>query len=402
MKFTTLFILIVLSINSFGQTNELKTSDIVPFTSTIEISNGKVTGTGAEKLENEIKTSQFFMLGEEHFSPQISQLTNVLLPIFKRNGYDNFALEVGPLSAKKLQTKIKIHSSLFEFNHSFYSKYNEIPIPFFDGTLDEVFLKTALNNNFKLWGLDQEYLSAHLFLIDDIYQLSSDKRLLKTFYDQAKTFIKEEFNKENEDEDYPTFTNLLNAEEIKQFFNKCKSKKQKEIISEIIKSWEIYKLNETKEYNTSNVTRMENMKRNFAYDYKNAQKNNNLPKVLIKTGAMHLGYGKSWLGIYDLGNMVNELAYFNNTKSTSINCFSRYSENEDGSIYDFKDDEYGKNLSLILELATKDKWTLLDTKKIIELSRKRKVKLNNDLDFILSRYDYILFAPLKTKMKKNY
>lgn len=40
-------------------------------------------------------------------------------------------------------------------------------------------------------------------------------------------------------------------------------------------------------------------------------------------GAMHLGWGRSGLGIYDLGNMLNELAMFNTTRAASINCLSR-------------------------------------------------------------------------------
>jgi hypothetical protein len=151
-----------------------------------------------------------------------------------------------------------------------------------------------------------------------------------------------------------------------------------------------------------NQVRMEYMKRNFSNNYKIAQKKDSFPKVLIKMGSMHLGWGKSWLGIYDLGNMINELANYNDTKSVSINCFSRYIEEENGTISDYMSDQEGKKLSLILELATKDSWTLVDNKKIIELTRNRKIKLNNDLNFLLSRYDYILFAPLKTKVKYNY
>jgi hypothetical protein len=119
-------------------------------------------------------------------------------------------------------------------------------------------------------------------------------------------------------------------------------------------------------------------------------------------GSMHLGWGKSWLGIYDLGNMIGELAHFNDTKSISVNCFSRYIEEKNGTIYDYMSDQDGKNLSLILDLASKDNWTLVDNKKIIEVASKRKIKLNNDLTFLISKYNYILFAPLKTLVENNY
>lgn len=65
-------------------------------------------------------------------------------------------------------------------------------------------------------------------------------------------------------------------------------------------------------------------------------------------------------------------------------------------------DEEGKNLFLILELATKDIWMLIDCQKILGLARNKKVKLHSDLSFLLFRYNYIVLAPLKTKVKTNY
>lgn len=64
-------------------------------------------------------------------------------------------------------------------------------------------------------------------------------------------------------------------------------------------------------------------------------------------------------------------------------------------------DEEGKNLFLILELATKDIWMLIDCQKILGLARNKKVKLHSDLSFLLFRYNYIVLAPLKTKVKQT-
>ena len=70
-------------------------------------------------------------------------------------------------------------------------------------------------------------------------------------------------------------------------------------------------------------------------------KTDSLPKVFVKMGSMHIARGQNWLGIYDLGNMIKELSYFNGTESTSINCFARFSQDNDGTIYDYLDDEDG-------------------------------------------------------------
>jgi hypothetical protein len=398
MKYIISILFIVISTESFGQTNEIKSSDITSFTYPFNIENNKLIGLGADTLKNVIRESQFFMLGEEHFSPQISELTNVLLPYFSSNGYKNFALEVGPFTAKIIQREIKFKKSLYQFNSSFYAKYKDVPIPFFDGTKDDEFIKTALKNNFKLWGLDQEYITAPLFLLDEINRNAKDSISTKELYNNAKEYLTQQLRSFNSEKENQYFEMFDNDNDFTKYIKQCNNPKQKEIIEALSISMDIYK---QQNWN-GNQVRMEYMKRNFSNNYKIAQKKDSFPKVLIKMGSMHLGWGKSWLGIYDLGNMINELANYNDTKSVSINCFSRYIEEENGTISDYMSDQEGKKLSLILELATKDSWTLVDNKKIIELTRNRKIKLNNDLNFLLSRYDYILFAPLKTKVKYNY
>lgn len=104
MKHIFSILFIAFSIKAFGQTNELKSSDIISFAYSFKIENNQLIGAGADTLKKAIRESQFFMLGEEHFSPQISELTNIILPYFSSNGYKNFALEVGPFTAKIIES----------------------------------------------------------------------------------------------------------------------------------------------------------------------------------------------------------------------------------------------------------------------------------------------------------
>lgn len=183
-------ILFFISFNVFSQKNDLIIADLKPLSYSFKIENNKVIGPGADTLKSIIERSQFFMLGEEHRSPQISKLTNILLPYFANAGYDNFALEVGPFTADIIGKEIKKNNSLYGFNYSFYLENNDIPIPFFDGKDDDEFIKTASKNKFKLWGLDQEYLTAPLFLLDEVFKKSANKDLTKDAYLKAKAYLK--------------------------------------------------------------------------------------------------------------------------------------------------------------------------------------------------------------------
>lgn len=147
---------------------------------------------------------------------------------------------------------------------------------------------------------------------------------------------------------------------------------------------------------------MQYMKYQFGRNYKTTSKTDSLPKVFVKMGSMHLARGKNWLGVYDLGNMLKELAYFNGTQSTSINCFARFSKNTNGVVFDYLDDEHGKLYRPILELAEKDKWVLIETKPILELVKNKKLILNNNLKVLITEFDFVLFSPTRSEVKPNY
>lgn len=393
-------ILLNLSNSLFAQ-NELKSSDISKYAEIFEISNNELIGRGGETLLKEISESQFFLLGEQHYSPPISELTNLLLPILASDSYDNFVVELGPNSGKKMIEVLKSESTLYNFNSNFYNNFNEIPFPFFYSKKSEIFLKTALKNNFNIWAIDQEYFSSHLFLINEIYKLSNEKNSIKSSFDKAKRFLKEEFDKKSEQENYPMFTNLLKSKIVKSYFDKCNTVGQQKIISDLKSSWQIYAYREKGKRDSSNFTRMKYVKQNFGKHYKVAEQTDSLPKIFIKMGAIHLAKEKNSIGISDLGVLIRELSYFNNTKSTTINCFSRYTEKDNGEISDYLDTSSGKELKQILELAKTDKWVLINTKPILDFVNEKAIILNNSLNNLLSGYDYILLSPIRGKLELN-
>lgn len=375
----------------------LTMSDVSDYTYTFKIVDGNLIGKGAEVLRQKIEQSQFTMLGEEHYSPQISELTNALLPIMAKSGYKYFAVETGSHSAEKLVTEIKNHNSLFDFNSSFLEKYNWKPIPFFDGKEDEIFLKTALRQGLEVWGIDQEYISSQLFLIDDIYELSTNKDSIYEDYLNAKQYLEEQFSmliKKNS----PVFENLLNSFVLDKFFKTTNTEKQQDIIKDLVASWKIYS-----EKGYANITnRMEYMKNRFSEKYRSVSVCHFTPKVFLKMGSIHLGYGKNWLGVYDLGNMIHELAQFNGTKSISLTCFPRYTLNKDGSIEDTMNDEDGVTYYPVLNFAEKDKWVIIDTFPIREIIINKSIELHENLEMLIFHYDFIIFTPTKTNVTPNY
>lgn len=396
-------ILLCITSVSLSAQEKITAADLAQFNHYFELKNDKFSGEGAQLLLSRMAESQFTMLGEQHGIAEISQLTNALLPHLAIQGYKNFVVEVGPKSTERMVTEIKEKGQLYDFNSKYFMETRGVPFVFFDGKEDETFLKTALKNNFKLWGIDQEFLYSYAFFFDQIYDLSKNKAQIAPFYKEAKSFLLEEFKKYAEEDGYKMFDRLLNNEKIKSFFEKAGPDHQeiKTIIGSVIKSWEIYALYDNKKYALNNSTRMAYMKSNFGKNYRQMESKNKMPKVFFKMGAVHLSNGINSLGLYDMGNMIKELSYFNDTKALSIICAPRFQYEKDGTISDNINEEEPE-LIPVYQNAKKELWTLVDNKSIENYYKGRKVKLSEALKNQISKYDFTLIPPASHNMQPNY
>lgn len=400
MEKTFCYLLIFMSSLVYSQ-KELMSTDIDKFCYTFKIENEKIIGNGYKILNDHISKSQFVLLGEQHFASEISLLTNSLIPILYNNQFKYFVAEIGPNSSKKLVSQIQENGQLFDFNTKYYDLTGEIPIPFFDGKEDELFLKTALKNNFQILGVDQEYQTAPFFLFDEILRLSKNNKNIFPAYEHATKFMLTEFKEYWKDSKYKIFDKYINSSEINTFFeltDKNNAEIQK-IISDIKISWNIYLQNEKGFYKNGWDQRIKNMKFNFSNHYKNVSKKDVIPKMFVKMGAVHLSNGLNNYGYYDLGNMVKELSNFNQTKSTSLICIPRFYI-EDNQIKDELNTE--DPLYIVLEKGNKEEWTLVDNIELLNYCYKEKIKINSELKKELEKFDFILIPPLVNPMKMNF
>ena len=400
MKETFSLLLILLSSFIYSQ-KELVSTDLDSFCYKFKIENEKIVGNGYEILSNKISESQFILLGEQHYASEISLFTNSLISILSKNNFKYFVVEIGPNSSKKLVSEFQKKGELFNFNTKYNDLTGEIPIPFFDGKEDEIFLKTALKNDFQICGIDQEYQTAQFFLFDEILKLSKNKKNILPAYENANKFMLAEFKQNWKDSKHKIFEKYINSIEINTFFELTDKKNDavQKIISDLKISWNIYLQNEKGLYQDGWIQRIQNMKINFSKYYKSAEKNDDLPKMFVKMGAVHLSNGLNSFRYYDLGNMIKELSNFNQTKSTSIKCMPRFYM-EDNQIKDEINTQ--DPLNIILEKGNKEEWTLLDNVALLNYCYNEKIKLNLELKTELERFDFILIPPLINPMKMNF
>jgi len=97
------------------------------------------------------------------------------------------------------------------------------------------------------------------------------------------------------------------------------------------------------------------MRKNFINHYNQAAKTWKNPKVFIKIGNKHASYTLISNGYYDIGALTEEISIINSAESTNIVCENRYLEGED---------LIGEGNKLFLQFAKRDKWTLIDLKRL--------------------------------------
>lgn len=382
---------------SKAQDNQI-TRELANYAYRFRMQHGKLSGKGYEYLKNKIDNHQFVLLGENHSSSKLSQLLAILIPELSEKGFQHLALEVGPISALRLQSyqsKADIQQALIDLNRKFYN--GRYPIPFFTTKEDAQFLAAALNQNWKLWGLDQEYNNGNEFLFDELFSTIKDEvkqEQIKPLKEAAVRRIAE--IKRTDDKPECTF---LTDTIIGSYFVAFESGNTRalEIIDATRKSWKIYCSYAEKKYKENNEERAKYMIQNFMMNYNiSLGSGQHLPKVFIKLGHGHVTIGKSPLGVEDVGMMAHQLAIKNGTKCLHIAQRQRYVKGKLGLRQDYM--KYSKDIAPILKLARKKEWVVIDLGEFKK--NKSDIILTKGVQKEIERYDILLLTPTDKRGRK--
>lgn len=358
------------------------------------ITNNHLVGPGADSLKKYISTSQFFLIGEEHDMVELQKFTACIMPFLKNSGYKYFAVEIGPEAAKTLTSIYHKKESLKAFNTEYIINMVEGPFGFFDGKDEEVLLDSALNNGLSLWGIDFENYNASLFILDELYNQSDKDKAITDAYQKAYEYVIKGYANKKNNINYSLQNNLLNSILIKSFFNLLPDKEAtRKLIYNLTLSWKIYEAEGMNNW----YPRMNNMKKNFIKLYKEAAKKEDLPKVVIKLGAVHTARGTSSSGFQEVGNTIYELANYNSTKSFSVISFARYRIDQEGNLTD----ELEPEDEALLKYTTKDSWSLINLKQLFIDGWQGKIKLSPSMQDYIKKYDMMLIPPATKRMEPN-
>lgn len=378
------------------------------------IENQMIQGTGFPVWKNMINQSQFIMFGERHSSEATSKLINAILPLMDSVGFNHFALEVGPYSAKKLEKlstpPMHTETQLREFM-STYSQEEEhqIPIPFFQSKVDAQFLQTAREQDMQLWGLDQEYFASTQYLMDDLLQMvqeDPDFPQIQREHELAEEVVAQWYDKEESaDDDFDVFGAIQKEEAVQQYLARFRERSNtRQIIIDMEISWDIY----SRWRKDSHADRISYMRSNFMKNYNRALKEEATPKVFAKFGGLHASKILTG-GCYDLGDLMYQLSIKNGTEASIINTWHRYYIDDEGVEIDYMDKykNYYSRFKDLMSFAKKDAYTIINLKQIRQDIESGHVALPTNGDYhklkaLIEGYDYQLILPLdKASLRFN-
>ena len=336
-----------------------------------DIEDGKFTGLGAEFLLKEFEKSQYVLIGEYHFSPQIAKFTHAAIQILDEYGFSNMALEIGRHALKDLVNQMdgKNPEDVRQKLKSYYDQYGyydedgelEFTLPFLESEEDAIFFGEALKRDWNIYGLDQEYMHGFVPAIDIMYKkLSEDDKA------QYATLIKEvrdSLNSYNIQQSNGVKTMWLSLKSDSKFFHLLEILKNteanKEHVDDLIQSINIYSAPDLyAQYYEGFNERLKLKKRQLNkqmiqhnFDLKN-------DKLLLKYGGLHTAKGSSKWECMDIGNTFAELALLNGNESLHLYFKSRFDRSE-GEDYDAAANKKTKYYELI-KLGKKNKWIAID------------------------------------------
>ena len=379
------------------------------------LEDGRLKGAGADLLFKEAEAAQFFLIAEDHGIMELPQLTAALFRQIKSFGYDHFATEAGPITARlleRLATSPRSQQDFADFNQR-----NPFTLPFYFWKEEVGLLETVVNSPGRktkmIWGLDQEFILStklHLKRLVELAPNRQARRVVEEYNQKAQT----EFGRMVESKN-PSIVFLASATEddfkkLSAALNAKPGSEAAEILDELKVSWEIYTKQFRGQVYEANNQRAQLIKSHFMRYYNEAlREEKSPPKVLFKFGMNHMMRGRNFINVFDVGSLVPHLAFTNGSKSFHLlvmgangtqNAYLPFVGNEadKNKKYDvvktLKDYASADVKPLIASAAEDKSWVVIDLRPLHPLLTNRKLgKIDKGLEELIWGYDAVLIIP---------
>jgi len=399
---------------SFSQ-DSLSIKVLEPLTHTFTIEDGRLKGTGADFLRKEIATAQFTMLGEYSDSKRISEFTRALIPEVDELGYKMIVLDIGPIAGNILNRMSKNPDAVVNSLESLNQKYmikeqGEIytSIPNFEHEEDALIIKKAGEHGLSIIGIARESFDGLSMLIDEMFTNFSveDQKKYQNIYEDGRNTLKKYYAERNGDlMKFPA--TVRESIPVKKFLVAAAAEvKNATIIEAFHYSLVLCEMYAKKQFYDKNILQTKNEKRILRRELEAKGFDINKDKMLLKMDMDDLSKGFQGSTCYGVGNMVNELARYNDQKAFNIGFVKRYHQKEGQLIDQLQDvdDFTTKQLKAIMQMGQTDQWVVIDLRPLISgyYYWPQKYLVDRGIEDLMKRYDVVVIPKTELVPKVNY
>jgi hypothetical protein len=387
MKLFIVITVLLISSKTFGQ-DSLVTYMAKKNLTTFTKEGKSFSGEGWNKIMGQAQASDFVLVGEDHFTNEIPYFFSALTSQIK---FDNFFCEIDPYLANILQNNIKNYS-VPEFD-KYKAEYSN-SFSFFSISPEFELLKKLVNSKTNIYGLDQIFLTSDRVICNDLQQKTKNskaKNIYTSISDSSKIYT-ETFTEDHSKPIFYMFTDNF-QKQLTELSLLDLSKEEKEIIEAMKLSAKIYK--EQNHHLRIQLMKNQLMKINPEWS---GEKN------LFKFGAIHLAKGESLLKIYDIGNLVNNIA--DSKFKSTLNILIIEKSGTLGAPFGLPEQHVDENsnslkqLKPIFKAVSGDQWHCFDLIPLREALENDKIIVKDKmLSRIIKGYDLLVIIPTVTAAK---
>jgi hypothetical protein len=375
----------------------------------IAINHGQLAGRGADFLREKASKAQIFLIGEDHGIAQTPQFTQALFADLRKQGYEYFAAELGPISALRVAKMLSDHSM---DSYAEFIRENPYSVPFFNWREEAELLQSVLTKSQRpaetLWGLDQEFILSPKLHFQRLLQVAPDaaRKTIAEYANRTAGEYQTMVSSGNPSTVFLASAKSEDFERLHKVLDATKNIEAKQLLNELEQSWQIYRANFTGESYRSNLQRSQLMKKHFIESYRNAEaRDKKPPRVVVKLGLFHTKRGRSFTNVYDVGDLAQELAEANGATSFHLfvlaasgtqNVYKPFGSppSDKAKPYDPVTEMEFANIKPFLDAAASDRWSVMDLGPLRSVLDAGKFgKLDPGLAEILWGYDAVLVMP---------
>jgi hypothetical protein len=376
--------------------------------------DGHLKGLGADVLSRAARDNQFIMVGEDHGFREVPEFVGALFEVARPAGYRHLAVEVGPVTSRRLETMMRSPNAQQDLN-TFLGRYTPFTIPFFfwkeEAKMLEGVVKSVPAARGVVWGLDQEFIMSSTYTFERLAQIAPSKAARDLASQLASTSAKEDktmLESKNPGAVWMVSSTDADVAHLKAVFKAAPGSEADELIRELTESRDIYKMYNAGTNYESNQKRDDLMKQHFIADYRAAQaRGERMPKAIIKLGANHVFRGPSTTQSFEMGSFIPEFAETTGGKSFGIllvvakgtwNAFRPFGSEEADKTQKYNllgSSEYEVfDMKSVLAAASESDWTIIDLRPVRALSQNGKLRgIDAKARRLLNSFDAVVVVP---------